>query len=98
MMTTTLEIRATIEPEQLEGGYIRYTSADLPGFRLLCEPSENPITLMESALREFMPPLLTAALKKKVTLKGLRIIPSSGALFGSELGSIAMEADVSTVS
>ena len=46
-MATTIELKFTLRPEKLEGGYTRYTTEDLPGFRLLCEPEENPIPLLE---------------------------------------------------
>lgn len=62
-MDITLELTIKLTPEELEGGYIRYTSDDLPGFRVLCEPEENPIPLIRDAIMLFMPPMLRAAMK-----------------------------------
>ena len=90
---TTLEIRFELKPEELDGGYTRYTSDDLPGFRILCEPNENPISLIESAIYDFIPPLVKAVMRKKVFVKGLRIIPSAG-IFRNKPAPIEMKADL----
>ena len=94
-MATTIELKFTLRPEELEGGYTRYTTEDLPGFRLLCEPDENPIPLIERAIAKFMPIFIDAAMKGKSSMKGLRIIPSSPRdLFRGTPAPILMEADI----
>jgi hypothetical protein len=94
-MSTTLELKIKLKPEELEGGYIRYTSEDLPGFRILCEPQENPIPLIENAMNKFMPAWLSAAMKGRASIKGLRIIPSSPKdVFRGIPSPIDMEADI----
>jgi len=94
-MSTTLELKITLKPEELEGGYIRYTSEDLPGFRILCEPGENPIPLIGRAMGKFMPAWLAAAMKGHASIKGLRIIPSSPKdTFRGAPSPIEMEADI----
>ena len=54
-MSTTIELKITLKPEALEGGYTRYTTDELPGFRILCEPKENPMPLIERAIHKFLP-------------------------------------------
>jgi hypothetical protein len=94
-MTTTIELKFTLRPEELEGGYTRYATEDLPGFRLLCEPNENPIPLIERAITKFIPPFIAAAMKGKSSIRGLRIIPSSPRdLFRGTPADILMEADI----
>jgi hypothetical protein len=94
-MTTTIELKFTLRPEELEGGYTRYTTEDLPGFRLLCEPSENPIPLIERAITKFIPAFIAAAMTGKSSIRGLRIIPSSPRdLFKGTPAAILMEADI----
>jgi hypothetical protein len=94
-MTTTIELELTIKlkPEALDGGYTRYTTDDLPGFRILCEPKENPIPLIRDAMEKFMPPMLAAIHKQKITLKGLRIISSGSTFFSGRPEPITLEAD-----
>ena len=58
-----LRISVQLDPEEMEGGYTRYISEDLPGFRILCEPNENPIPLIERAMEKFIP----------VYVKGVRV-------------------------
>jgi hypothetical protein len=94
-MSTTIELRITLNPEALEGGYTRYTTDELPGFRILCEPKENPIPLIERAIHKFMPPWLTASIKGKTSMRELRIIASSPKdLFMGMPTPILMEADI----
>lgn len=94
-MSTTIELRITLKPEALEGGYTRYTTDDLPGFRILCEPKENPIPLIERAIHKFLPTWLTAAMKGKTSMRELRIIASSPKdLFTGTPAPIFMEADI----
>lgn len=93
MPTITYSIEFTLTPEALEGGYARYTSEELPGFRVLCEPNENPIPLFEIALQAFLPPLLQAAENRKVELKTLRIKSSAGAILKRQPAPVHMEAD-----
>ena len=42
----------TIHGKPVEGGYIYYTSADVPGFRFLGEPGEKDRSTMLGALLE----------------------------------------------
>lgn len=94
-MSTTIELRITLKPEALEGGYTRYTTDELPGFRILCEPKENPIPLIERAIHKFLPAWLTAAMKGKTSMRELRIIASSPKeLFTGTPAPIFMEADI----
>lgn len=62
-MEIELELTINLTPEEMEGGYTRYTSDDLPGFRVLCEPKENPLPLLRDAITAFLPPMLRAAAK-----------------------------------
>ena len=96
-MKLTVEMTLTITPEELEGGYVRYTSDEMPGFSLLCEPKESPLPLLSEAMEQFMPPMFAAMMRGKVTLKGLRIISTAGALFKGAPGPIKMEADLAHV-
>jgi hypothetical protein len=92
MPTITYSLAFTLIPETLEGGYARYTSQELPGFRVLCEPNENPIPLFESALQAFLPPLIQAAEKRKIVLQTLRI-KTPAAIFERRPAPVHMEAD-----
>jgi hypothetical protein len=93
-MEATLELTIKLTPEELEGGYTRYISDDLPGFHVLCEPEENPIPILQDAITAFMPSMLRAAMKDKLTLKGLRIISTGKTLFKGSPDAIIMEADL----
>ena len=72
-----LELKIKLSPEQLEGGFTRYTTEELLGFRILCEPNENPIPLIERAVQVFMPAWIKAAMHGNASMKGVRIIPLS---------------------
>jgi hypothetical protein len=61
---------------------------------VLCEPKENPIPLIRDAITLFLPPMLRAAMKDKLTLKGLRIISTAKTLFKGSPAPITMEADL----
>jgi hypothetical protein len=77
-MNTRIELRITLNPETIEGGYTRYTTKEMPGFRVLCEPREDPIPLIEHAIHRFMPPWLNAsAFRGRAAMRELRIIPTS---------------------
>lgn len=90
----TLELTFTLEPEELEGGYTRYASSDLPGFRILCQPRENPIPLIEEAASAFIPTAISAHFDHKLILKGLRLIPSPKTFFSGARLPIEMEAEL----
>lgn len=75
-MSTILELTFTLEPEGLEGGYTRYASSDLPGFRILCEPGENPIPLIERAAHKFFPAFIAAAMRPRPGVR--REVPRFG--------------------
>jgi hypothetical protein len=93
-MNITLELTIKLTPEEMGGGYTRYISDDLPGFRVLCEPKENPLPLLQDAITAFLPPMLRAAAKDKFTLKGLRIISNAKTMFKGSPAPITMEADL----
>ena len=59
-----LELTIKLTPEDMEGGYTSYTSEDLPGFRILCQPKENPLPLLQDAIKAFLPPMLRAAAQR----------------------------------
>lgn len=60
MLTTAPRIALRFDAEILEGGYIRYVSTKLPGFRVLCEPGEDPRPLIQQAAHAFIPLALKA--------------------------------------
>jgi len=91
-MSTKIELRITLKPEALEGGYTRYTTDELPGFRILCEPRENPFPLIDRAIHKFMPAWLTASMGN-ASMKELRIIASPKDIMGTP-ATILMEADI----
>jgi len=96
-MEMIIELTFTLSPETLEGGYTRYSSSDLPGFRILCEPKESPLPIIQSALKEFMPPMMLAVFREKIKLKGLRIRPSFDAASSGKPPPITMEATLARV-
>lgn len=92
-MSTTIELKITLKPEAQDGGYTRYTTDELPGFRILCEPKENPIPLIDRAIHKFIPAWLMVAMKGKASMKELRIIASPKDFMGMPTP-ILMEADI----
>lgn len=96
-MSTTLELTFTLVPESLEGGYTRYVSSDLPGFRILCEPNESPFPLIERAAAKFIPAAIAAAMDKKLKLTGLRISSPATAMFRGKPATITMAAELARV-
>jgi len=77
-MNTKIELSITLSPEDMGGGYTRYTTEQMPGFRILCEPKEDPIPLIQHAIDKFMPLWLDAStFKGRARMTELRIIPTS---------------------